>query len=167
MVNKQKAKEAKTQKRKKAKAVRKGQEKQDDTLQKDIQKQQAEKQAKDLELNQQRQQELDAKAAIAKVKQMISQLHLKDYQGEKEFNYVLDGKIKTLLVDAITHNALTKGRIGICRFEDQVSLLPAEAVSKIAEVDDKYLLLLNDNQPVEVDEDDPYADFQIPDDLMW
>lgn len=167
LINKQKAKQAKSQKRKQAKAVRKGQAEKDLTLQQQIQQQQADKQAKDRQLNQQRQAEFDAKAAIAKVKQMIQQLALTQYQGDNRYNFALDGTVKSLLVDDITQNALIKGRLGICRFEEQISLLPAEAANKIAAVDSAYLVLLNDSQPVEVDEDDPYADFQIPDDLMW
>lgn len=167
LVNKQKAKEAKTSKRKKAKAVRKGQAEKDDSLQQQIKAQQAEKQAKDQQLNQERQSQLDAKAELAKVKQMIQQLQLKEYQGEKEYNFSLDGTIKTLMLNEINHNALVKGRIAICRFEDQIALLPASAADKIAAVDAAYVVLQNDNQPTEVDEEDPYADFQIPDDLMW
>ena len=33
--------------------------------------------------------------------------------------------------------------------------------------DAQVIVLLNRNESVEVDEDDPYADYQIPDDLMW
>ena len=55
----------------------------------------------------------------------------------------------------------------ICLLNDNIYLIAAQAIEKIQAVDSKYVLLLNDNQPAEVDEEDPYADFEIPDDLMW
>ncbi len=41
------------------------------------------------------------------------------------------------------------------------------AIEKIRAVDEAYVLVLNEDTATEVDEDDPYADFEIPDDLMW
>ena len=50
---------------------------------------------------------------------------------------------------------------------DGYELLPAVAAEKIMQRDDAVIVLLNSNDKPEVDEDDPYADYQIPDDLMW
>ena len=167
LANKQSAKQIRSEKRKKNKAVRKGQQNADTSLQQQLSEQQKQQADKDLALNQEIKAQLDQKSELGKVKQMIEQLHLKDFNGELEFNYVFEGKVKTLFVDEITQNALTKGRLAICQLESAIFLLPSTAAEKIQVVDASYVLLLNDNQPAEADEDDPYADFQIPDDLMW
>jgi len=167
LANKQSANQIRSEKRKKNKAVRKNQAAQDTTLQDEINKKKAEQAEIDAKKNQAIKQILDEKSELGKVKQMVAQLHIKDYAGEVEYNYVLEGKVKRLLLDDVTHNALVKGRVSICCVDTVVYLLPTQAAEKIAAVDEKYLVLQNDNQPTEVDEDDPYADFQIPDDLMW
>lgn len=167
LANKQSANQIRTEKRKKNKAVRKGQTQADTTLQDQLNAQKKQQAKKDLVLNQSIKAELDQKSELGKVKQMIEQLQIKDFSGDIAFSYVQDSKVKTLYVNQVNQNALTKGRIGICLFDDNIYLLAAQAIEKIKAVDSKYILLLNDNQPVEVDEEDPYADFQIPDDLMW
>ncbi len=46
--------------------------------------------------------------------------------------------------------------------------MPAGVAEKIRQRDESVILLLNTRSAAEqVEEDDPYADFQIPDDLMW
>lgn len=167
LANKQSAKQARSEKRKKNKAVRKNQAAQDTTLQDQINAQKAQQAQQDLEKNQQIKAELDKKSELGKVKQMITQLHIKDYAGELEYNYVYQSKVKKMYVDDVTHNALVKGRLSICALDDTAYLLPSKAAEKIALVDPDYVLLMNDNQPAEIDEDDPYAAFEIPDDLMW
>lgn len=167
LANKQSAKQARSEKRKKNKAVRKNQAQADTSLQDKINQEKAQQAQKDLEKNQAIKAQLDKKSELGKVKQMIEQLHIKDYEGELEYNYVYQGKVKKLLLNEINHNALVKGRLSICAFDGAIYLLPSIAAQKIALVDESYILLMNDNEPVEVDEDDPYAEFQIPDDLMW
>ena len=167
LANKQSANQIRSEKRKKNKAIRKKQAEQDTTLQDELEKKKAEQAKVDAEKNRVIKKALDEKSEQGKVKQMVTQLHIKDYAGEVEYNYVLEGKVKRLLLDEVTHNAVVKGRVSICCVDNVVYLLPTQAAEKIAAVDEKYLVLQNDNQPTEVDEDDPYADFQIPDDLMW
>jgi len=167
LANKQNAKQIRSEKRKKNKAVRKGQTQASSELQESLAAQKQQQAESDLVLNKSIKAELDRKSEIANVKQMLEQLQITDYQGELSFNYVQDSKVKTLYVNEVNQNALTKGRIGICQFETKIYIIAAQAVQKIQSVDSQYVLLLNDNQPVTVDEEDPYADFQIPDDLMW
>lgn len=167
LANKQSANQIRSEKRKKNKAVRKKQAAQDTTLQDELATKKAQQTEIDAQKNQVIKAQLDEKSEQGKVKQMVKQLKIKDFAGELEYNYVLDGKVKRLLLDDINHNALVKGRISVCHVDGVIYLLPTQAAEKIALVDEKYLVLQNDNQPADIDEDDPYADFQIPDDLMW
>ena len=47
-----------------------------------------------------------------------------------------------------------------------VELVPRVIADKIAERDPSLVVRVN-KPTAQVDEDDPYAAFQIPDDLMW
>lgn len=87
-------------------------------------------------------------------------------RGDVTFNFTYQNKVKELDVNAQTQQALAKGRLAICVLEDKFYVLQDEPARKIAEVDEKYIVFhVEDNQ--QGDEDDPYADFEVPDDLMW
>ena len=83
-----------------------------------------------------------------------------------------DGKhIKTQYVSARLQSQLVNGVLAIVKFPadgDAVyALVPRAVASKIAERDETLVVALNDPAAEQVDEDDPYADFKVPDDLMW
>lgn len=162
-----KAKKIRKEKNKTNKAVRKNQQSADTSLQFDIKTKKDAQAQLDGERNKVIQDKIELKSAHGKVKQMIQQLHITDFAGALSFNYVLDNKVKTLAVDQPSYNALTKGQIGLCVLEGKSYVMPGVAIDKIRAVDEAYVLVLNENTATEVDDDDPYADFQIPDDLMW
>ncbi|MEG7486685.1 DUF2058 family protein, partial [Enterobacter hormaechei] len=47
------------------------------------------------------------------------------------------------------------------------AIIPAVVADKIAQRDADSIVLNSALSQEEQDEDDPYADFKIPDDLMW
>ena len=58
--------------------------------------------------------------------------------------------------------------LSLCGLEDVTYIVTRETAEKLAELDKDVILVQNDKAVDEqVDEDDPYADYQIPDDLMW
>lgn len=170
LTTKQKARQANTDKRKKNKQKRSGA-KVDVSIQEqvkqDVAKQQAEKQAKDAALNAERQQALAEKEQTQRILQILSHHQVTGIDGEVEYNYTFDGKIKKLLVDEKTQQALVNGRLSICGLEGVTYLVTAETAEKVATIDDSVILLKNEKSNDEIDEDDPYAQYQIPDDLMW
>jgi hypothetical protein len=125
----------------------------------------AEQVARDKELNRQKQAELAQKAIAAQVKQMIETNAISS-KGELGFNFV-DGKlVKKLYVSNKLHDELSRGLVAIARQASQYSVIPAGVAEKIMLRDAGSIVLLNTKQQ-QSDEDDPYADYQIPDDLMW
>ena len=47
-------------------------------------------------------------------------------------------------------------------------MVTSETAEKVASLDGSIILVQNDKiETQEANEDDPYADYQIPDDLMW
>ncbi|WP_264779343.1 DUF2058 family protein, partial [Escherichia fergusonii] len=51
--------------------------------------------------------------------------------------------------------------------ESEYAIIPASVADKIAQRDATFIVLNSALSQEEQDEDDPYADFKIPDDLMW
>ncbi|WP_199609955.1 DUF2058 domain-containing protein [Flocculibacter collagenilyticus] len=168
LTTKQKAKQANTAKRKQQKQQRKGNVAVEDDLKKEIEQAKQAKLEKDRELAAQKKAELTAKENKAAVKQMVLQHHIKDSEGESVFNFTYDNKVKELKVTESLRNSLAAGTVGVCAVDKEFYLLPAELIQRIATRDDSVIACLHDQDDNQVlDEDDPYADYVIPDDLMW
>ncbi len=134
----------------------------------DLEKTRLEKQAKDSALNEEKKQQLALKEQTLRIQQILAHHQLKGVNGESEYNYTFGSKIKKLLVDAVTHKALVNGKLALCGIDDITYLVTSETAAKVAELDNSVVLVQNDKLVSETpDEDDPYADYQIPDDLMW
>lgn len=116
-------------------------------------------------LNQQKQALIQQKAIAAQVKQLIATNTIKA-QGDVGYNFT-DGKlVKRLYVSKRQHDELSRGLLAIACQDEQYFLVPAAVAEKIQQRQSDSIVVLNVKQQ-QVDEDDPYADFKIPDDLMW
>jgi uncharacterized protein YaiL (DUF2058 family) len=171
LTTKQKTRQANSDQRKKNKQKRSGVQ-HDATLQEqiknDLVKAKTEKLDKDNALNEQKKKQLAEKEQTLRIKQILTHHQLKNVEGESEYNYTFGSMIKKLSLDFVTHKALVNGRLSLCGLEDVTYLVTSETAEKIAELDNKVVLVQNDKVIDEqMDEDDPYADYQIPDDLMW
>ena len=171
LTTKQKARQANSDQRKKNKQKRSGVQ-HDATLQEqvkqDLVKAKLVKQEKDNELNLKKKQQLEDKENILRIQQILTHHQIKNVDGDTEYNYTFGSKIKKLSLDTITHKALVNGRLSLCGLNEVTYLVTRETAEKIAELDQNIILVQNDKTVEDnVDEDDPYADYQIPDDLMW
>lgn len=166
LVNEKQAKQAGKQKQKQERLVRKGQAEQDDSQRQAALQAQAEKLARDQELNRQQQEKAEQKARAAQVKQLIEVSRLPKLNTEDYYNFVDDKKVKRLAVNNLMRDKLSRGSLAIVRHGGGYEVIPREAALKIQERDPRRIVLLN--TPTEApDADDPYAAYQIPDDLMW
>jgi uncharacterized protein YaiL (DUF2058 family) len=108
------------------------------------------------------------RAVVAQVKQMLERCRLDLTGGEVSYNFV-DGKaIKKLYVSSQQQVALSRGSLVIVGLGEQYSVVPANVALRIEERAPETVILRAEALGNAVaDEDDPYADFVIPDDLMW
>ncbi|MFT5033655.1 MAG: hypothetical protein ACI89D_000913 [Bermanella sp.] len=126
------------------------------------------KAARDRELNRQRQAEADKKAIQAQIIQLITANRIDRQRGELTYQFVDAKKIKKIYVTNDLQAQLTRGQIAIVKLNEGYELVPAAVADKIKQRDEARVLVLHDKSIVEVtEEDDPYADYKIPDDLMW
>lgn len=93
--------------------------------------------------------------------------------GDSEYRFTADGAIRSLLVNDELRRKLATGALVIARLGDRYELLPRPAGDKVRERD-ASLIVLDNGQPSEADaaaatsEDDAYyAQFKVPDDLVW
>lgn len=128
---------------------------------------------RDRQLSEQQKQAVLAKEYKAQVRQLIEMNRIVIARGNIEFNFTDNNLIKKVTVDKLTQSQLINGRLAIARLvidnngEPQYAIIPASVADKIAQRDADSIVLNSALSQEEQDEDDPYADFKVPDDLMW
>jgi uncharacterized protein YaiL (DUF2058 family) len=171
LTTKQKARQANADTRKKNKQQRSGVEhgtSLQEQVKKDLAVSKADKLAKDSALNEAKNSEIANKEQQLRINQILEHHQITGVKGESEYNYTFGTKVKKLSLNTITHKALVNGRLALCGLNDTTYLVTSETAAKVAELDSSIILVQNDKIEVEeTNEDDPYADYQIPDDLMW
>ena len=118
------------------------------------------------ELNAQRDAAATQKAIMAQIVQMVQQSRQSKGKGDIAYNFTHDNKIKRIYVSAAVQSNLIAGRLVIVCQGENTELVPRVIADKIAERDPSLVVRVNKTS-AEIDADDPYAAYQIPDDLMW
>jgi len=171
LTTKQKSRQANTDKRKKNKQQRSGvvhEASLQEQVKKDLTISKQEKLVKDLALNEDKKKQLADKEKHLRILQILQHHQIKNVNGDSEYNYTFSNAIKKLFVNSVTHRALVNGQLALCGLEEVTYIVTAETAGKLATLNESVILVQNDKIVTEdVDEDDPYADFQIPDDMVW
>lgn len=163
--DKKKARHAKQQKREEANRAKRGDIELEDPAER-ARSQRAEKAEKDRQLEEQRKATQREREIVAQVRQLIESNRLARGDGEQTYQFVQDRKIKKIYVNALQHRQLSNGLIALVALGERYELVPTVVAEKIRQRDEGAILVLNDRNAGD-DEDDPYADYPIPDDLMW
>jgi uncharacterized protein YaiL (DUF2058 family) len=166
LIDKKKAKQLKQELRKEAKVRQKGQVPLDDNKEQ-VKRNLVEKAERDRQLNKQQQEVVERKAIQAQISQLIKMNRIKRESGDIAYQFTDGTRIKKIYVTEQLQKDLVNGRLAIAKLGNEFELLPSSAAEKIRQRDPQVIVLLNTYEVTGVDEDDPYAEYQIPDDLMW
>jgi len=167
LVDDKKANELRKEKRKKGKQ-RKGKKAQvmdENTLR--ARQALSEKAAHDRVLNRERNEAAERKAVAVQINQLIEMNRVADRDGEIAFNFTDDGKVQRVYVSEDIHRQLGRGILAVVSYADRYELVPAPVAEKIKLRDESRILVCNPPKADTTDDDDPYADYKVPDDLMW
>lgn len=127
-----------------------------------------EKIAKDQALNQEKQRVLDEKALVAAIAQMIIQHKIPDTDGDMTYQFIDESKIKKVYINQQIYNALVAGSLVIAKENHSYAFLPKALAERINDKMTGFIIVNNaENHEQTTDEEDPYAAYVIPDDLMW
>ncbi|KNC10125.1 hypothetical protein AC791_16135 [Klebsiella sp. RIT-PI-d] len=124
-------------------------------------------------LSEQQKQAALTKEYKAQIKQLIEMNRIVISRGDIGYNFTDGNLIKKIYVDKLTQSQLIGGRLAIARLivdnsaENQYAIIPASVADKIAQRDASFIVVNSELSEEARDEDDPYADFVVPDDLMW
>lgn len=92
--------------------------------------------------------------------------------GEIEYRFVDGAVIRSMLVDAAQRTQLASGALVIARHGEGYALLPRSAADKVRERDPSMIVLDHADATAAAatapsDDDAYYAQFKVPDDLIW
>lgn len=130
---------------------------------------QARKRERAQQLNLEREEKLKKREEAARVRQLIeSNVLPKDEKGVP-FRFVDQKKVFRVFIGEELVNRLSRGSAGIVRLDDGYEVCPVDIVKKIEAIDSSVVVLLNapTASGSDVEEDDPYAGYEVPDDLLW
>ena len=121
----------------------------------------------DRELNRRKQQQALQKAISKEIDQLIRDHQVgRDDGCDIAYNFAHRDKVHRIYVNADMKQKIIDGKLGIARIEGHYELVPSDIADKIRQRNDKRIVLFEPEQQAS-DDDDPYAEFQVPDDLMW
>jgi uncharacterized protein YaiL (DUF2058 family) len=118
------------------------------------------------ELNAQRDAAAGQKAILAQIVQLVQKNRQSKGTGDIAYYYTHGTKIDKMYVSAEVQTHLTAGRLVIVCLGGKAELVPRIIADKIAERDASMVIRVKKTTS-EIDENDPYAAFQIPDDFTW
>ncbi len=119
------------------------------------------------ELNQAHKEQLINKEMKAQVKQLVDMNKIEVRNGDIKYNFTHDNLIKFVYVDKITRDQLLNGILAIARYNESYTVIPSSVAHKIQQRDQQTVIEIKVPEKEIAADDDPYADYVVPDDLMW
>ncbi len=130
-------------------------------------KSQAEKVERDRQINKQKDDDADRKAISAQIIQLIETNRVEDRDGEIIYNFTDANVVKSISISDSVHKHLMSGRLSIVKLGDGYELVPRAVAEKIKQRDTQCIIVNEQSIEPDQDDDDLYADYKIPDDLIW
>lgn len=100
------------------------------------------------------------------VRQLVERHGLQRPDDGETYNFMLDGRIHSLQVTAEQRGDLAAGRLSIVSRAGVHHVVPHPIGDRIAEKVPEWVWRAEPESD-EPDPDDPYADYKVPDDLIW
>lgn len=167
VVTKQQVKKAQSETNKKKKEQRSKKDKVIDENKLKAQQAAKEKAEHDKALNQRKEEQARQKAVSAEIDQLISaNLIKRTDECEIAYNFEHRKKVNRIYINDEMKQKIIAGTLGIARIEGRYELIPRIIAEKIQQRNDKRVILFENEEQI-IDENDPYAEFQVPDDLIW
>ncbi len=131
-------------------------------------KAQEEEMARAKELNRKKQVERQQKESLAQVRDLIKHNQVNDYKANIDYHFI-DGKFaRQIHVNAKQQQQLANGQLAITVLdEDAYYIVQANIAEKLLERLPEVVVCFNKEKEKTSEADDPYANYKVPDDLMW
>ncbi len=137
----------------------------------------AAKVARDQALEKKKRDKAERKERAAQVRQIVEPQALPRLETDDFYNFVHDGRIARVGVDAARRAMLVAGTLAIVRSHGQYLVVAAEVAARVREREPRAVVHQGgmaggayvDADPASSKSaaDDPYAQYKVPDDLVW
>lgn len=125
-----------------------------------------ERQERDRSLNREREAGKARRAATSQVDDLLKSHALSMRDGSIAFNFTQGSVIRRVHVTADQQHKLGLGQLAIVRHRERYHLVPVSVADTIRQRSPETFISQVE-APAQPDDDDPYRDFPIPDDLQW
>ena len=170
LLDDKKAKQLQRTKHKQEKLARKTRQPAADQSRLELERAQSEKIARDRQLNLEKYKQAEKNAFAAQIKQLI-ETNIVAREGEQKFNFTDAKLIKHIYVSQTQIEQLSAGNLAIVRQKAgqkiNYVIVPMSAANRIEQLDASAVVFKALPKNSVSAEDDPYADYKIPDDLTW
>ncbi len=166
LTDKNKVNKAKKAKQRREKEQRHRKQKTEDQAVRWAKQAKAEDVERDRALNQKKNEQAKQKAIAAQIRQLIEMNRLSLEEGEVVYHFNDEAKVRRILITDEIHGQLIGGRLAIVKIDDRYDVIPTAVADKISMRNRDCIVVRNDREQQD-DGDDPYADYIVPDDLMW
>ena len=125
---------------------------------------------RDKELNKRKEEQAKQKSVSVEIDQLITaNLIKRSEECEIIYNFEHRKKVNRIYINADMKQRIIDGKLGIARIEGRYELIPKLIAERIQQRNEKRVILFDQAEQEEsnIDENDPYAKFQVPDDLIW
>jgi uncharacterized protein len=122
------------------------------------------------DLNRKREEAAQRKALAAQIRQIILDHRLAREDADQVYHFQHGDRIRSIHVTAEQRDGLVRGQLGVVTLGGGYELLAPDALGKVRERDAARVIVFNgpdDGAATRTDTDDAYAEYRIPDDLMW
>lgn len=128
----------------------------------------AKKKERARQLNLERAEKLRKREEAAKIRQLIETNRLAKDDHGVAYRFADGKKIFRVFVAQELADQLSNGQAGIVRLGDQYEVVPAGVARTLREQQPEVVVALNEKAAERNEgEEDPYAGYEVPDDLMW
>ncbi len=171
LANKNTARKINANKHKQTKATHKGKQQIADETRQATEQIQRKRDAHNRQLNHQKQAQADSNAMLAQIMQLIEVNKVNRAQAEIQYHFTHQKKVKRIYVTKALQERLGRGHLVIVNVpktqENKYEVVPADIAEKIAQRDTRFVVSMNQSENIETAEDGLYAEYKIPDNLMW
>ena len=169
LIDEKKAKQLKRAKNKQEKLARKTKNIEVDQHKLELDRAKLETVTKDRQLNLEKNKQAEKHALTAQIKQLI-EMNIVTKDGDQKFSFTDANIIKHIYFSQIQIDQLSRGTLAIVTQREgqkQNHVLVPMGVAKKIEQRDATVIVFKAVINTISEENDPYADYQIPDDLTW
>lgn len=119
------------------------------------------------ELNKQRVEAFNKKDLAGQVRQLIHENKVDRRGAEIAYKFTQDSRIRQVMVTDAQQDKVVSGQQCVVAAKERFELVPKKIAEQIEKRIPGTVVLQNESTKETGDPDDPYADFKVPDDLIW